>query len=174
MLSYIIYFQKASFVTATCVLPLSKKQMSFKKQLGIIKKKKNLNNTILARSCHQLRASVCKTSPTFNSYDTVAFNPVTDLKPITWVSWVTIKKQSCGEWNELILTRKSSGRPSVPKATRTCKNTPKSCKDPRDAQPRARPSPAVPRVAPLSLQRGARKGKQTLREPSESAGGRQE
>lgn len=173
MLSYVIYFQITSFVITTCVLPLSNKEISFKKQLGIIKIK-YLNNTILTRSCHQLRASVWKTSPTFNSYDKIAFNPVTGLEAsnmtITWVSWATIKKQPCGERKVLILTRKISGSPSVPEATRTCKNTPQELQGPAGrsaqgkAQPRAKPSPALPRAAPLSLQRGARKGRQTLTE----------
>lgn len=70
----------------------------------------------------------------------------------------------------LILTRKISGSPSVPEATRTCKNTLQELQGPAGrsaqgkAQPRAKPSPALPRAAPLSLQRGARKGRQTLTE----------
>lgn len=44
MLFYVIYFQITSFVIATHVLLLSNKQMSFKKQLGLIKQNKTKQN----------------------------------------------------------------------------------------------------------------------------------
>lgn len=66
MLSFVIYFQLTSFAIAICV-QLSNKQKSFKKQLGITKKKKNLNNTVLSRSCHQLTSKLWQDSfqPTY-------------------------------------------------------------------------------------------------------------
>jgi len=89
---------------------------------------------------------------------------------ITQVAWATSYEEPRREENILIVTHTCSGSPSVPAATWTRQNTPKSRGDRGDAQPRARPSPALPPRCPshpFSTERYSQGESSPHREPGE-------